>query len=406
MPSRISAIATAAGILFISAACLPAELRAPEPTVAPSPTSTASPTPLVVPSPAPSVTLVPTPSPGPPLTDLGGLLRSLTTGWEPKGETAVLQQPGGLDASILIAVPIDGSSPSGSQLLAFGQSAGWDVRPDGSGFAIALLTGPASSRIATWDPRTGISRWVTSDEPGVLQTTPVWSADGRSIYYSALRSAEDLGIFRIGAAGGGRVRIREPEGNGAELRGLTPDGRGLVWSRVQAGGSAEILDVVTGVNRAFDPTGDGELAGWRAQQPRALVITGNCCVQSGRGTLWVWDDVAGSRRAIYGSDLTPQEGVGSADWDPKGERIVVSVFDTTISRDVSGPLVIMDENASGRTAIAGSEGATGVRWMNAGILYIKGTPTAGAELWLTSPGGPPGMIFRGGYLASWKIVAP
>src|SRR5688572_4433624 len=113
----------AAGVLFISIACLPAELRAPEPTVAPSPTVTPTPSPLVVPSPAPSVTLVPTPSPGPPLTDLGGLLRSLTTGWEPKGETAVLQQPGGLDGSILVAVPLYRGAPSEIPLLAFGQSA-------------------------------------------------------------------------------------------------------------------------------------------------------------------------------------------------------------------------------------------------------------------------------------------
>lgn len=387
-------------------ACLPAELRAPEPTALPSLTPTVSPTPLVVPSPAPSATLIPTPSPGPPLTDLGGLLRSLTTGWEPQGETAVLQQPGGLDGSILVAVPLDRSAPSGVPLLAFGQSAGWDVRPDGSAFAIALLTGLASSRIAAWDPATGGSRWVTSDEPGVLQTTPVWSADGRSIYYSALRSADDLGIFRVGADGGGRIRIRAPEQAGTQLQRLTPDGRGLVWARVQAGASAEVLDLATGRNSSFDPTVAAISAGWREAQPRALVIAGNCCVESGRGTLYLWDDGAGTRRAIYGTELTPQEGVGSADWDVEGKRIVMSVYDTTISRDIAGPLVIMDENATGRTAIAGTEGATDVRWTSAGILYIKGTATAGAELWLVAPGGTPGVVFRGGYLASWKVVAP
>lgn len=402
IPGRVAAV----GILLFSAACLPAELRAPEPTVPPTATATASPTPLVVPSPAPSTTPVPTPSPGPPLTDLGGLLRSLTTGWEPAGETAVLQQPGGLDASILVAVPLYRGGPESISLLAFGRSTGWDVRPDGGAFAIALLTGPGSSRIATWDPLTGASRWVTPDEPGVLQTTPVWSADGRSIYYSALRPPADLGIFRIGADGGGRVRIRAPEENGAELKGRTPDGRGLVWSRVQAGGSAEVLDLATGANKGFDPNITSSVAGWRSQQPRALVITGNCCVHSGRGTLYLWDDAEGTRRAIYGTELTPQEGVGSADWDPEGKRIVASVYDTTISRSVAGPLVVMDENASQRTTIAGTEGASWVRWKASGILYIKGTPTAGAELWLVPPGGTPGLVFSGGYLADWKVVTP
>jgi len=303
-------------------------------------------------------------------------------------------------------VAVDGSVPSGVQLLAFGQSAGWEVRRDGSAFAIALLTGPGSSRIAAWDPRTGASRWVTGDEPGVLQTTPVWSADGRSIYYTAFRSAEDLGIFRIGADGGGRVRIRAPEGSGAQLQRLTPDGRGLVWGRVQAGNSAEVLDLATGRNASFDPTLGATASGWRAAQPRALVVAGNCCVASGRGTLYLWDHQAGTRKAIYGTELTPQEGVGSADWDGEGKRIVVSVFDTTISRDVSGPLVIMDENASGRTTIAGTDGATDVRWRSSGILYIKGTPTAGAELWLVPTGGTPRMLFRGGYLGAWRVVVP
>lgn len=398
------------GLIVVAAfslgACLPAELRAPEPTSAPSPTATASQTPFVIPSPAPSATLVPTPSPGPPLTDLGGLLRSLATDWEPRGETAILQQPGGLDGSILVAVPLDGSASSGVRLLAFGQSAGWDVRRDGGAFAIALLTGPGSSRIAAWDPRTGTARWVTGDEPGVLQTTPVWSAGGRSIYYSAFRSAEDLGIFRVGAEGGARVRIRAPEGSGAQLQRLTPDGRGLVWARVQAGNSAEVLDLASGRNASFDTTLAATATGWRAAQPRALVVAGNCCVAPGRGTLYLWDDQAGTRKAIYGTELTAQEGVGSADWDTEGKRIVVAVFDTTISRDVPGPLVIMDENAAGRTTIAGTDGATDVRWMNAGIVYVKGTDAAGAELWLVPPSGGPRVLFRGGYLASWRLVAP
>lgn len=393
-------------LLVLCTGCLPAELRAPEPTVAPTVTATASPSPLVVPSPGPSATLIPTPSPGPPLTDLGGLLRSLSTGWEPAGETAILQQPGGLDGSILVAVPLYQGAPPTVQLVAFGQSAGWDVRSDGSVFAIALLTGPGSSRIAAWDPVSGASRWVTPDEPGVLQTTPVWSVNGRNLYYAALRGAEDLGIFRIGADGDARTRVRAPEGAGGQLQQLTPDGRGLVWARIQAGGSAEVLDLATGRNASFDPTLVAVAAGWRQAQPRALVISGNCCVESGRGTLHLWDDQAGTRRAIYGTELTPQEGVGSADWDPEGKRIVVSVYDTTISRDISGPLVIMDENASGRTTVAGTEGAADVRWRRAGILYVRGTPTAGAELWLVQPGGTPGMVFSGGYLAAWKVITP
>ncbi|MGH2378718.1 MAG: hypothetical protein ACRDGT_09595, partial [Candidatus Limnocylindria bacterium] len=319
----------------------------------------------MVPSPAPSATLIPTPSPLPPLTELGGLLRPLATGWHPAGETAILQQPGGLDGSLLVAVPLDGTAPSGLPLVAFGQSVGWDVRPDGAAFAIALATGLGSSRVAIWDAQTGGTRWVSPDEPGVLHSTPVWSADGGAVYYAALRPPEGAGIFRVPAAGGRPVRIRPPEGGGAQLHGLTPDGRDLVWSRADARGSTLVLDLESGETRSFGEELSRPLA-WRSDPPRALVVTGGCC--AGRtGTLVVWDDLGDERRAIYGSDLTPQEAVGNADWSPDGRRIVATVYDTTISSEIARPLVTMNESAGERLTIEGTEGAGFVRWVRAGI---------------------------------------
>lgn len=402
MALRISAFAiAAAGIFAFSVACLPAELRAPAPTFPPSPTATPSPTPFVVPSPAPSQILLPTPSPLPTFTDLEGTLRTLAVGWAPKGETVIVQQPAGLDGAVLTAVPLDaGQQPV--PLLAFAAGADWDVRPSGSAIAISLARGLGTTRIAIWDARTGSTRWVTPDEPGVLQGSPVWSADGGFIFYSAIRPPDDLGIFRVTASGGAPSRIRAPEGFGGRLEGLTPDGRGLVWARNQAGSSTEVLDLRTGRNSGY-PGGNSSGARWRSQQPRALLVVGNCCVGH-RGTLVVWDDVTGEQRMIYGSELTPQEAVGSADWDPDGTRIVVSVFDTTTNSTMA--LTTMDEFGRARTPLAGTEGAVDVRWLDSGIVYFKVTEAGDGDMILLPPGGAPRAFFPVVYPGAWRVVAP
>jgi hypothetical protein len=326
------------------------------------------------------------------------------TGWRPSGETIVIEQPAGTEAILLSAVPVGATPSAPVPLVAFGQSTGWDVRRDGSAVAIALATSTelSTSRIASWDPRTGTSQWVTPEEPGVLHRTPIWSADGRSIFYTALRPPDDLGIFRIGADGSRRTRLRAPEGNGAELQGLTPDGRGLVWARIQAGGSTEVLDLTTGRNSSFDPTITSFVADWRSVQPRALVITGSCCAGRARGTLVLWDDQAGTKRALYGSDLTPQEAVTAASWDPEGARIVAVVYDTTISLDVSGPLVTMNAEGGTRSTVPGTEGALDARWLRAGIVYSDGQKLR----LVPAAGGAPVTVFQSGYVGAWKVVAP
>jgi len=393
--------------LVLIVACTPAQISDPSPTVVrsgPAPTEAAAASVAA----SPRLTLTPAESASPAAvvrTELGGLLRSLTAGWTPTGETLIVSQPGGLDGTLLVAVTVDPAESRSVSLVAFGPSVGWDVRRDGSAFAIALSTTPTSSRVAVWEPRTGAARWATPDEPGVQHGMPVWSTDGRTIYYAALRAPEDLGFFRVGADGGQPARVKPPEDFGGEIKGLTPDGRGLIWSRYRAGGSTDVLDLVTGKNTSLRPDTASTPAAWRSAQPRALVITGNCCAGR-RGTLVVWDDETGASRAIYGSELTPQEAVGMADWDPEAKRIVVIVYDTTISLDRAGPLVTMDEGGGSRATIAGTEGAGDVRWLRAGIVYLKGTDDAGAELWLVPPGGTPGRIFSGGYLGAWKVVSP
>ncbi|MGH2378368.1 MAG: hypothetical protein ACRDGT_07810, partial [Candidatus Limnocylindria bacterium] len=81
-------------------------------------------------------------------------------------------------------------------------------------------------------------------------------------------------------------------------------------------------------------------------------------------------------------------------------------YDTTISSEIARPLVTMNESAGERLTIEGTEGAGFVRWVRAGILYVTGTDTGGAELWLVRPGGAPESPFRGGYLGEWRVIGP
>jgi WD40 repeat protein len=313
----------------------------------------------------------------------------------------ILQQVAGVDGAVLTAVPLQGSEQPVS-LLAFAAGADWDVRPNGSAIAIALGRGLGTTRIATWDARTGATRWVTPDEPGVLHGSPIWSADGRSIFFSAIRPPDDLGIFRVSASGGTPSRIRAPEGFGGRLEGLTPDGRGLVWGRNQAGSSTEVFDLASGRDRSY-PEGNSSGVRWRSQQPRALLVVGRCCVGN-RGTLVVWDDLTGEQRKIYGSELTPQEAVGSADWEPDGTRIVVSVFDTTTNSTMA--LVTMDEFGRARSPLPGTEGAVDVRWLDSGIVYFKLTEAGDGDMILLPPGGGPQALLHVVYPSAWKVVAP
>jgi len=402
---RLSCAAAVTAILVLTVGCAPEGVSAPSPTIgAPRPTPSLTGAPIPVPSVVPSAT--PPRATLPPLTDLGGLFRSVATGWRATGETAIVQQPAGIDGTVLIAVPLEGRAPGGTPLVAFGSNVGWDVRRDGSAIAVGLIAEVGSSRIAIWDARTGAVRWVTPLDPGVLQTNPIWSADGNAIFYSALRAPDDLGIFRVSADGSRPTRIKPPEGNGAQLHGLTPDGRGLVWARIQAGGTTEVLDLATGRNTSFDAATASYPARWRSTRPRALVITGACCAGGGRGTLVLWDDQGGTSRALFGSQLTPQEAVVSADWDPTGTRIVAVVYDNTISRDVSGPLMTMSAEGGERSTVSGTSGARDVRWLRAGLVYSKGIATGEGLYIVPANGGPPATIFEGDYLGIWKVIAP
>ena len=370
--------------LALAVACSP-----PPAQIVPSRTPSATVVALTA-SPTATPTSATTPTPSAPREDLAARFHPLVqAGWRPGGPIVVLETSNGIDAS-LVAVSVATPPSSPMPLATFAGYATWQLRADGTALAVSLQVSADTSRIATWDLITGALRWVTPDEPGVQVGGPVWSMDGASIYYGSSRptptSYTDLGILRIAVDGTGRTVIHGADANGGLPRSLTPDGRGLAWSRTRAGGSVDVVDLATGADRAFDPSAAGSAASWRAARPRVLVISGNCCAGYPGGALHLWDDIASTETVLLGPTVGPRLAVGAADWEPTGDRIAVVVYDRVNAPNISS-IAILDPRSGARQAVAGTEGAVQVRWLPSGIVYNTSTFGGPNDLILIAPDG-------------------
>ena len=248
---------------------------------------------------------------------------------------------------------------------------------------------------------------MTPDEPTLSQRTPIWSNDGTVVYYTrtTLGDGADLGIFRVRVDGTSLTQLRAPSNDGPiRLRGLTPDGLGLVLARTVVSGVIDVLDLNTRairsfVNPPFDREGarpGGEVTSWRPQRPRALVSFGGA---AGGPRIYVWDDQAPPASP---APLLPDQTYG-ADWDPTGTRIAVA-------RSVAnGPveLVIVDANGQNPSPLPGTDAARSPYWLRAGIVYLYGTRMA-TEVRLAPVGGTetPRTLFSGAELMRLTYVTP
>ncbi len=362
--------------------------------LAASPSSALSPPPA---SPSPAIAASPLPA------QLASLLRPLVTSWRPTAPFLLIERSDGPGLT-LVAVPIAGGAATPLVALPGPSQLGYDFRDDGSALAVALLTTATTARIAIWDLGAGTTRWLTDDEPGVTHSTPVWSEDGSLIYYAAqtyvaqTKPFMDLGIFRVRSDGTAKTRVRAPEENGAQLRGLTPDGRGLVWDRVRAGGAVEVLDLASGQNYSFDETTTASVLSLRRSQPRVLVLVGGCCAGRPGGSLALWDDTTGSSRMLMGFQSTPPVAVTSAFWEPSGTRFAAAVVDRT-SVGYFGSIFIHDADGRQLAAVTGTDGAQQVMWLPTGIVFTRAFGARGSEMMFVAVSG-------GGAASLYQDTAP
>ena len=405
-------LAVAVAIAAISLAPGSTVSASPSPTAASSEATAASSAPTASPSEAASQTpALPPPttttSPG----DLASLVHPLVASWRPSGPLLLIERSDAPGATLL-AVPLDGGAATPLVALPSPVQLGYDLRDDGSVLAVALAINANTARIAIWDLASGTTRWLTEEEPGVMQSTPVWSADGSLLCYAAHASAGeaglvDLGIFRVRGDGTQKTRVRGPDQNGAQLRGLTPDGRGLVWDRIRAGGAVEVLDLASGTNHSFDETTAAALVSWRRAQPRALVIVGGCCAGRPGGSLALWNDTTGSSTMVLGIQSTPPIAVTSAAWEPGGGRFAAAVVDRASASNF-GSLFIYDADGRQLAAVAATDGAQQVIWLPMGLVFTRASGARGTAIVLASvTGGTEATLYQDpGSILIRSVVAP
>jgi len=403
-----AAVLVGVGVLVVALAIVAVALS-PRPVANVPPSSAATTTtPTATPPLSPSALATATTQPRP---DLATLFHPLVTSWRPV-EPFLLIERSDAPGTTLVAVPLSGGAATPLVSLPSPIGLGYDLRDDGSALVVALATAANTGRIAIWDLAAGTTRWLTDEEPGVSNATPIWSEDGSLIYYAAqmyvaqTNRLADLGIFRVRSDGTGNTRVRAAEENGAQLRGLTPDGRGLVWARIRAGGSVEVLDLVSGQNRSFDETQSASVLSWRASRPRALVMVGGCCAGRPGGSLALWDDVADSSKVLMGVQSAPSVAVTSAAWEPRGTRFAAAVAQS-LSVAYFGSVFVYDSDGRQLAPVAGTDGAQQVLWLPMGIVFTRAMDQGGVEIVLTPvSGGTALRLYQGTGFFIRSVGAP
>ena len=322
----------------------------------------------------------------PTITDPSQIFKPLASGWRPTGPTLVVARAMVSGDITLVAVTIGSRGAVGAPIpIVSFAPAWWSLRSDGGAVALSVSTGQAE-RIAIWDVRAGAARWLTADEPGASSGGPMWSHDGASIYYGSEGADGKRALFQIGADGSAKRQIPGSEGFVGSIQGLTPDGGGLVWSRGQAGGSVEVLDIATGVSRHLE--NNARAQSWRTRQPRALVEVGGCCAGRPGGELVAFDDVAMTSRVVAARGPAGDPAWGVATWDPGGTRVAAVRFDS--ASPYEGTLVVIDTDTGALREMPETRGAANVLWMSEGIVFTRPL-RIGVEVMLLPGGAGPAV---------------
>jgi TolB protein len=121
--------------------------------------------------------------------------------------------------------------------------------PDGRMLAMTLSLDEGNLDIFTLDLATQVIRRLT-DSPSI-DTEPVWSADGRSIYFTSDR-AGGAQVYRVAAEPGGRAQRVTAEGRYNARPRVSPDGRALaVVHQVQNDYRIAVVDTNSGLTQVL-----------------------------------------------------------------------------------------------------------------------------------------------------------
>ena len=295
--------------------------------------------------------------------------------WQPTGTTLVAvvhentrRLGGGTQAGGLafVAVPLDGSPTT--RLLTAPLGNGFDISQNGALFVLAVQVNDTSSRLALWDARSNVSTWLTPLENGVILRGPSFNPDSTAVTFGKAKAdvapgtAGDLGLFRVRVSDRIVSQVRAPVTQPffSSTVDHVRDGT-LYWGRVYEGASLEAT-LPSGAERTFADCATYQ--SWREASPRVLVVPGGCGTGFRGAELIAWNDVSGEKRTVAGG---ASELVTAADWNPEGNAIVAVMGPASGASPVT--LVTMDASGGQRRTIAGTEHASRVLWLRAGIAY-------------------------------------
>ena len=198
------------------------------------------------------------------------------------------------------------------------------LSPDGTRVAVADMTG--TSDVWVLDIDRGTLTPITFD-PGV-DMGPLWSPDGRELYYRAGPNVGE-GLLTVRSAdGAGEPRVLSKVGRPFYPSSLSPDGRYLAYSsRGVSASDIELLDLATGESRPLIHSPHDEFNAEISPDGRLIAYQSD---ESGRPEVYVrpFPDVGGARWQISaegGSEPTwSRAGAEIFFLDPDGRMMSVS----------------------------------------------------------------------------------
>jgi Tol biopolymer transport system component len=145
---------------------------------------------------------------------------------------------------------------------------------------------------------------------------PVWSPDGRTIYYNGNKTGGYL-IYRLSAEGAGQaIAISKPRGLSQQPDDVTPDGRTLVFEAQEANTGKNLWTLDTTGNKPPEPylvTPFNEEQGRLSPDGRWLAYLSD---ESGRGELYIQSfPTAGSKIQVSNG------GANLPSWRRDGKRL-------------------------------------------------------------------------------------
>lgn len=245
-------------------------------------------------------------------------------------------------------------------------------------------------------------RALTSPPPGVLDTMPAWSPNGREIVFERLGPGERCGLYLIPASGGEPRHVSDCKRSELGQYGWHPDGRHLVASQLGAvagdDGALHVLDLATG---AWTPlryrkgAGDMDLAPAYSPDGRWIAFRRNLSLSD----LWRVPAAGGEPERL--TDLRTNF-FGFA-WAPDGRSLVLSRY-----QDAGAQLSRLDlTDRSLRDLGVGNAAWPVVAARAPSLAFVVGNSLASMyRLDLARPGARPEPVFPSTGLDLMPSIAP